>query len=82
MSSVVGLKGRDTTAQGAALGKPTKSALALKGRDQRPFRAKAPVSPIAPGLRPGLSHYGPSGLRPYPYDSRCIILLCDARADH
>jgi len=58
-----GLKGRSMKAPGVALGKFGKmGVLALKERWPRPYRANVIYMCFNPGLRPGLSYRGLSGL--------------------
>jgi len=48
-----GLKGRNVKAQGAVLGIGETEALALKGRGQRPFRAKRALRSLTQGCALG-----------------------------
>jgi len=65
-----GLKGRPSTAQGAALGSGVVENQALKGRDTLPvvppFQGSIHFRALHPGLRPVLSNDAPLGLRPQP----------------
>lgn len=68
INTVVALKGRNATAQGAALGRLDGNLIeALKGRHVRDvlfrsFSANVLDAYVYPGLRPGLSHCAPSEL--------------------